>query len=134
MKRTVLLTALVLALAVSDAAAQEQRGSAGASSSSSSNVTVNIDQGRRGGGGGDRWRGGGGGGGGPRYGHYYHQQPRGFDPSAAIGGAIGGWLYRQWATPAEPVRDVAWCMNRYRSYDPYTRTYLGYDGLRHGCP
>jgi BA14K-like protein len=87
------------------------------------NVTINKYYGGR----------GGYGGGGPRYGNYYHRQPS-FNPSAAIGGAVGGWLYRQWAQPAEPVRDVAWCMNRYRSYDPYTRTYLGYDGLRHGCP
>jgi hypothetical protein len=29
---------------------------------------------------------------------------------------------------------VAYCMRRYRSYDPYSMTYLGYDGLRHPCP
>jgi len=59
-----------------------------------------------------------------------------YDPSVAVGSAIGSFLWRQWAQPepAAPVRDVAWCMNRYKSYDPYTRTYLGYDGLRHGCP
>ena len=29
---------------------------------------------------------------------------------------------------------VAYCMQRFRSYDPYTGTYLGYDGFRHPCP
>ena len=35
-----------------------------------------------------------------------------------------------------PVYDgaVAYCMRRFRSYDPYTMTYLGYDGRRHPCP
>ncbi len=30
--------------------------------------------------------------------------------------------------------DVAYCMRRYRSYDPASGTFLGYDGLRHPCP
>jgi hypothetical protein len=29
---------------------------------------------------------------------------------------------------------VAYCMRRFRSYDPYSGTYLGYDGYRHPCP
>ena len=29
---------------------------------------------------------------------------------------------------------VAYCMQRYRSYDPRSGTYLGYDGQRHPCP
>jgi BA14K-like protein len=29
---------------------------------------------------------------------------------------------------------IAYCIQRYRSYDVRTRTYLGYDGLRHPCP
>ena len=35
-----------------------------------------------------------------------------------------------------PMRDgaVAYCMQRFRSYDPYSMTYLGYDGFRHPCP
>jgi hypothetical protein len=28
---------------------------------------------------------------------------------------------------------VEWCMNRYRSYDPRSDTFLGYDGRRHAC-
>jgi hypothetical protein len=29
---------------------------------------------------------------------------------------------------------VAYCQQTYRSYDPTSGTYLGYDGLRHSCP
>jgi hypothetical protein len=29
---------------------------------------------------------------------------------------------------------VGYCMRRYRSYDPRSGTFLGYDGLRHPCP
>jgi hypothetical protein len=29
---------------------------------------------------------------------------------------------------------VAYCMRTYRSYDPRSGTYVGYDGLRHPCP
>ena len=28
---------------------------------------------------------------------------------------------------------IAYCARRYASFDPYTGTYLGYDGLRHYC-
>lgn len=28
---------------------------------------------------------------------------------------------------------VEWCLNRYRSYNPRTDTFLGYDGRRHYC-
>ena len=33
-----------------------------------------------------------------------------------------------------PDADVAYCSRRYRSYDPASGTFLGYDGLRHSCP
>jgi hypothetical protein len=29
---------------------------------------------------------------------------------------------------------VAYCMQRYRSYDPSSGTYMGYDGIRRPCP
>ena len=31
-------------------------------------------------------------------------------------------------------RDDAYCSQRFRSYDPASGTYLGYDGIRHPCP
>jgi hypothetical protein len=37
--------------------------------------------------------------------------------------------------PAEPAGgDAASCAQTYRSYDPASGTYLGYDGQRHPCP
>jgi hypothetical protein len=29
---------------------------------------------------------------------------------------------------------VRYCMSRFKSYDPRSGTYLGYDGYRHPCP
>ncbi len=38
--------------------------------------------------------------------------------------------------PAYPVGDpaIAYCLRRFRSYDPASMTYLGLDGFRHRCP
>jgi len=36
--------------------------------------------------------------------------------------------------PPPPNDAAAYCMQRYRSYDPASGTFLGYDGLRHPCP
>jgi hypothetical protein len=38
--------------------------------------------------------------------------------------------FRRWAY-AGPVDS---CARRFRSYDPWTGTYVGYDGVRHPCP
>jgi len=39
------------------------------------------------------------------------------------------------APPPAPGGDaVAYCMQRYRSYDPASQTFMGFDGLRHPCP
>src|SRR4029077_9702826 len=63
---------------------------------------------------------------------------------AIIGGAIAnsqpryygpGPYYPGPAYYAPPPGDaVAYCMQRFRSYDPNSGTYLGFDGLRHPCP
>jgi hypothetical protein len=42
-------------------------------------------------------------------------------------------VYPRYQYPAVDAA-VAYCMRRYRSYDPYSMTYLGYDGYRHACP
>ena len=48
--------------------------------------------------------------------------------AAVIGGAII-------ASEAQRQRDaVGYCMQRYRSYDPQSMTYLGSDGYRRQCP
>ena len=36
--------------------------------------------------------------------------------------------------PVDGDDGVAYCMQTYRSYDPASGTYLGYDGLQHPCP
>jgi len=36
--------------------------------------------------------------------------------------------------PAPVVPDAGYCAQRFRSYDPASGTYLGFDGLRHPCP
>jgi len=41
-------------------------------------------------------------------------------------GEQGGWQQRDAA--------VAYCVRRFRSYDPHSMTYRGYDGLRRRCP
>lgn len=35
--------------------------------------------------------------------------------------------------PVAVAGDASYCAQRYRSYDPASGTYLGYDGLRHPC-
>ncbi len=38
------------------------------------------------------------------------------------------------AAPPAGGDAVGYCMQTYRSYDPRSGTYLGYDGYRHPCP
>ncbi|MBW7963852.1 BA14K family protein [Bradyrhizobium sp. BR 10261] len=107
---------------------------------------------------GGQWNGGGGHwNGGNWHGGWHHHHGGGFWPGFAAGAAIGGLgsyayyggpyygdgyyddgYYDDSATVAV-VPDTggdssAYCAQRYRSYDPASGTYLGYDGLRHPCP
>ena len=45
-------------------------------------------------------------------------------------------VYQTEEVEAAPVGgdEEAYCANRYRSYDPESGTYLGFDGARHPCP
>ena len=57
---------------------------------------------------------------------YYYSDGQPYYPPAAYG---PGYY------PAPGTGDNAsYCASRYRSYDPATGTYLGYDGVRHPCP
>lgn len=55
-------------------------------------------------------------------------------------GAPNAYGYQGYAAPPQgyvaitPRGDVNYCSQRFRSYDPASGTYLGYDGLRHPCP
>jgi len=69
------------------------------------------------------------------YGGYYYARPwwnYRRDPGFAI--SIGvpavAYGYRQSYGGSSHVE---WCLDRYRSYDPRTNTFLGYDGFRHRC-
>jgi len=52
--------------------------------------------------------------------------------------AVGRYGYSgYYAAPdyaSSGARDDGYCASRYRSYDPASGTYLGYDGVRHSCP
>ena len=37
-------------------------------------------------------------------------------------------------SPYARGNEVAYCQQRFRSYDPTSGTYLGFDGMRHPCP
>src|SRR4051794_13579390 len=103
---------------------------------------------------GGNWSGGNWGGG------YRHHRHGGFYPGFAAGALVGGALANSYAYYGGPDYaygpdygyygdsyddgttvavvpggdDPASCAQRYRSYDPASQTYLGYDGLRHPCP
>jgi len=65
----------------------------------------------------------------------YYRGDGGFDgggvAALAAGALIGGALASQLQQPIAGNSD--YCARRYRSYDPASGTYLGYDGLRHPC-
>jgi len=62
----------------------------------------------------------------PYYGAYAYDY-YGYDDYAYDNGYVA-------VVPDSDADAVAYCMQRFRSYDPASGTYLGYDGLRHPCP
>ncbi len=57
------------------------------------------------------------------------------DGAGVAAGVLGGLLLGAIiANQAQQQNAVEYCMRRYRSYDPRSGTYLGYDGYRHRCP
>jgi hypothetical protein len=87
-----------------------------------------------------RWRGHGHGGW-----HHHHggggAVVGGLLAGALIGGAIAASQQPRYYGPAPaygygppPGDAVGYCMSRFKSYDPASGTYLGYDGYRHPCP
>ena len=78
-----------------------------------------------------RWRG--------HHRHHHHGGGGAFAGALLGGMLLGGALAAQpryyYGGPGYYADDaVAYCMNRFKSYDPASGTYLGYDGYRHPCP
>ena len=79
-------------------------------------------------------------------GHYYGGRGGGAGVAAGLiggmilGGMLAGPRYYDYAPgpsygPGYYGGDaVGYCMRRFKSYDPRSGTYLGYDGYRHPCP
>ncbi|MBX9773477.1 MAG: BA14K family protein [Xanthobacteraceae bacterium] len=66
------------------------------------------------------------------YGPYYGPGPYYVGPGPYYPAPyVAGPVVRRGAVYSDAV---AYCMRRYRSYDPRSGTFLGYDGLRHPCP
>lgn len=65
------------------------------------------------------------------YGGYYHDNSGAAVAAGIAGLVIGGALAAQAQSQGN---SVAYCEQRFRSYDPASGTYLGYDGYRHPCP
>ncbi|CAN5316968.1 hypothetical protein BH10PSE10_BH10PSE10_17590 [soil metagenome] len=65
---------------------------------------------------------------------YYYNDPYYYDDSYAyaLDAYVGDGQYA--ATPAGGDDAAGYCAQRYKSYDPASGTYLGYDGERHPCP
>ena len=66
---------------------------------------------------------------------WYHRRHYGPGAAAlgglAAGALIGGAIANSQARANDAM---TYCAQRYRSYDPASGTYLGYDGNRHSCP
>jgi hypothetical protein len=73
-----------------------------------------------------------------RHGYYRHNHGNALAAGAlglATGAIIGGAIAQSQAQAAAPAYGgSAYCAQRYKSYDPASGTYLGYDGVRHPCP
>jgi len=70
-------------------------------------------------------------------GRYQGRGSHGDDTGAMIGAGIlgliiGGMIASE--AQRQQQQSSAYCVQRFRSYDPQSMTYLGYDGLRHPCP
>lgn len=74
-----------------------------------------------------------------RHGRRWHRHHRGLAYGAggfAAGAILGAALASQAQAQPQVIYGGDWhayCASKYRSYDPYTGTFLGYDGRRHPC-
>ncbi|MCP3394184.1 BA14K family protein [Bradyrhizobium sp. CCGB12] len=72
---------------------------------------------------------------GPGHYHYRHHHGHYGNGAAVLGGlAAGAIIGGAIASSQARANAESYCVQRYRSYDPGSGTYLGNDGLRHQCP
>ncbi|WP_414472558.1 BA14K family protein [Microvirga sp. M2] len=74
---------------------------------------------------------------GNRYGYYRRNNGNALAAGAlglATGAIIGGAIAQSQAAPVYGGNVQSYCAQRFKSYDPASGTYLGYDGRRHSCP
>ena len=72
---------------------------------------------------------------GPGYGYGYGNGAGALIGGLAAGAIVGGAIAAGQANAAAAAQqNVAYCVQRFRSYDPASGTYLGTDGYRHPCP
>lgn len=69
-----------------------------------------------------------------RNGGWYYRNNNGAWIAAGIAGLAIGAAAGAAAANSAGNDSVAYCAQRYRSYNPATGTYTGYDGLQHPCP
>ncbi|MGT2438497.1 BA14K family protein [Bradyrhizobium betae] len=77
--------------------------------------------------------------GGRRYGGYGYDRGYGYrhhgNGAAVLGGlAAGAIIGGAIANSQARANGDGYCAQRYKSYDPASGTYLGFDGQRHSCP
>lgn len=72
---------------------------------------------------------------GPYRNHHWHRHGYYGSGAAVLGGlAAGAIVGRAIANSQARANADSYCAQRYRSYDPGSGTYLGYDGEQHPCP
>ena len=71
----------------------------------------------------------------PGAGWGYYDNSGAWIAAGVAGLALGAAAAAAASNNAAVDRDaIAYCSRRFKSYDPNTGTYLGYDGFRHPCP
>ncbi len=70
-----------------------------------------------------------------RRGGYYYGGGYYYDDGWDFGGLVAGMIFGgALAAQSSYADSVGYCVRRFKSYDPRSGTYLGYDGYRHPCP
>jgi hypothetical protein len=68
---------------------------------------------------------------------YYGNPGYAYGPNYGYGYGVYDYAPAPYVAAAPVVvggGDAGYCEQRFRSYDPASGTYLGFDGLRHPCP